>query len=240
MGFHIEGEAGGAGLLGQGEGPADGPGLGEDLGGLAACAVDELLHVGLLLGDLLVEGVAVGGVSGGAVAGQGEAVEFVDGVGNRDGLIDAAGDLGERCHAVTLRVGDVGLLRLQGVDDVEELDGNLAVLRRVHVEEARVDDLDPELVERERQVLTEQARESGKPDNVIEKMIEGRIQKFYKEVVLLEQQFVMDPDRTVGKFIADEAGSDCLKGFVRFAVGEGIEKEESDFAAEVAAATKGS
>jgi len=104
----------------------------------------------------------------------------------------------------------------------------------------RVDDLDLVLVERERQVLTEQARESGKPDSVIEKMIEGRIQKFYKEVVLLEQQFVMDPDRTVGKFIIDEAGSDCLKGFVRFAVGEGIEKEESDFAAEVAAATKGS
>jgi elongation factor Ts len=105
---------------------------------------------------------------------------------------------------------------------------------------ARVDDLDPELVERERQVLTDQARESGKPDNVIEKMIEGRIKKFYKEVVLLEQQFVMDPDRTVAKFIADETGGDTLKGFVRFAVGEGIEKEESDFAAEVAAATKGS
>lgn len=105
---------------------------------------------------------------------------------------------------------------------------------------ARVDDLDAALVDRERQVLTEQARESGKPDNVIEKMIVGRLNKFYKEVVLLEQAFVMDPDRTVGKFIEDETGGDTFKSFLRFAVGEGIEKEESDFAAEVAAATKGS
>ena len=70
-------------------------------------------------------------------------------------------------------------------------------------------------------------------------MIEGRLKKFYKEVVLLEQGFVMDPDKTVGQFIQDETGSDALKAFVRFAVGEGIEKEDSDFAAEVAAATKG-
>lgn len=104
----------------------------------------------------------------------------------------------------------------------------------------RTDELDPELVERERQILTEQAKESGKPMAVIEKMIEGRIQKFYKEVVLVEQPFVMNPDVTVGAYIKAETGSDCLKGFVRFAVGEGIEKEVTDFAAEVAAATKGS
>ncbi|MEL6258507.1 MAG: translation elongation factor Ts [Pseudomonadota bacterium] len=105
------------------------------------------------------------------------------------------------------------------------------------------DELDESLVERERQVLTEQARESGKPDNVIEKMIAGRIQKFYKEVVLLEQPFVMDPDKTVGQFIESEgeAAGGALKmtGYVRFQLGEGVEKEESDFAAEVAAAAKG-
>ena len=147
--------------------------------------------------------------------------------------------------AVADGLGKIGVLvALECGSDVEKLEETGRKVA-MHVAatapaSARVDDLDPELVERERHVLTEQARESGKPDNVIEKMIEGRIQKFYKEVVLLEQQFVMDPDRTVGKFIADEAGSDCLKGFVRFAVGDGIEKEESDFAAEVAAATKGS
>jgi elongation factor Ts len=64
-----------------------------------------------------------------------------------------------------------------------------------------VDDLDPAVVERERQVLTEQARESGKPDNVIEKMIEGRLRKYYEEVVLLSQAFVIDPDLTVEKAV---------------------------------------
>ena len=102
---------------------------------------------------------------------------------------------------------------------------------------ARVDELDPALVERERTVLTEEARESGKPDNVIEKMIEGRMKKFYKEVILVEQPFVMDPDVTVGQFLADNGAE--LKGFVRFALGEGIEKAEDDFAAEVEALSKG-
>ena len=102
---------------------------------------------------------------------------------------------------------------------------------------ATTDELDSELVERERTVLTEQARESGKPDNVIEKMIEGRINKFYKEVVLVEQQFVMNPDETVKQFLAGLKTE--LVGFKRVTLGEGIEKEESDFAAEVAAATKG-
>ncbi len=103
-------------------------------------------------------------------------------------------------------------------------------------------DLDPDLIERERTVLTEQARESGKPDNVIEKMIEGRLKKFYKEVVLVEQPFVMNPDQTVAQFLEDEgkaAGAGiALAGFARFNLGEGVEKEETDFAAEVAAATK--
>jgi len=100
--------------------------------------------------------------------------------------------------------------------------------------------LDPEVVERERAVLIEQARESGKPDNIIEKMIEGRIRKFYEEVVLLSQAWVMDPDITVQKAI-DAAAKDIgapvkVTGFVRFLLGDGIAREESDFAAEVAAA----
>ena len=105
------------------------------------------------------------------------------------------------------------------------------------------DSLDQELVERERTVLTEQAKESGKPDNVIEKMVEGRLRKFYEEVVLLKQPFVHDPDNTVAKAM-EAAGKDAgapikIVGFYRFALGEGIEKEESDFAAEVAAAASG-
>ena len=106
-----------------------------------------------------------------------------------------------------------------------------------------VDDLDPALVEKEKAFLTEQARESGKPENIIENMIKGRIKKFFKEVVLVEQQFVMNPDQTIAQFLEEEgktAGSDIkLAGFARFGLGEGIEKKEEDFAAEVAAATGG-
>ncbi|MBD8891066.1 translation elongation factor Ts [Roseibium litorale] len=102
------------------------------------------------------------------------------------------------------------------------------------------DSLDPAVVERERNVFIEQARESGKPDNIIEKMVEGRIRKFYEEVTLIKQAFVINPDLTVEQAVealAKELGTPVkLTAFVRFALGEGIEKEETDFAAEVAAA----
>jgi elongation factor Ts len=93
-------------------------------------------------------------------------------------------------------------------------------------------DLDPALVEREKSVLTEQARESGKPEAVIEKMIEGRMKKFLAEVTLLGQQFVINPDITVAD-AARDAGA-TITGFVRLEVGEGIVVEKEDFAAEVA------
>ncbi|MHB2265094.1 translation elongation factor Ts [Aliihoeflea sp. PC F10.4] len=104
------------------------------------------------------------------------------------------------------------------------------------------EEVDASAVEREKAVFSEQARQSGKPENIIEKMVEGRMRKFYEEVVLLKQGFVMNPDVTVEKALADaekEIGAPAkLTGFVRFALGEGIEKEETDFAAEVAAAVK--
>jgi elongation factor Ts len=93
------------------------------------------------------------------------------------------------------------------------------------------------LVEREKAVLTEQARESGKPEAVIEKMIVGRMKKFLGEVTLLGQDFVVNPDVTVAQ-AAKEAGVE-ITGYVRVAVGEGIEKKEEDFAAEVAKAAQG-
>ncbi len=102
-----------------------------------------------------------------------------------------------------------------------------------------VEDMDPAEVERERAVLTAQAKESGKPDAIIEKMVDGRIRKFFEESVLLNQTFVMDGERSVEKVIEDEGkalGSDIkMVGFVRMGLGEGIEKKEEDFAAEVAA-----
>jgi elongation factor Ts len=105
------------------------------------------------------------------------------------------------------------------------------------------DDLDADIVERERAVLIAEAKESGKPDNIIEKMIEGRIRKFYQEVVLLAQTFVIDGENTVEQAVKKAEGDIgapvTVVGFVRYTLGEGIEKEEADFAAEVAAAAKG-
>jgi elongation factor Ts len=103
-----------------------------------------------------------------------------------------------------------------------------------------VESLDKALIERERAVLAEQAKESGKPANVIDKMVEGRLRKFYEEVVLLAQAFVHDPDLTVEKALAaaekDARAPIKITGFYRFALGEGIDRPDSDFAAEVAAA----
>jgi elongation factor Ts len=103
------------------------------------------------------------------------------------------------------------------------------------------DDLDPAAVAKEKQFLTDQALESGKPVAVVEKMIEGRIRKWQEEVVLLKQPFVMNPDQTIEQLVADTAkalGSPVsVKGFVRFAIGEGVEKKADDFAAEVASMT---
>ena len=104
------------------------------------------------------------------------------------------------------------------------------------------DDLDQAAVERERAIFSEQAAESGKPPQVVEKMVEGRLRKFYEEVVLLKQAFVMNPDQTIEQLVAEQAktlGSPvAIKGFVRFALGEGVDKKTDDFAAEVAALSK--
>ncbi|MEE9272271.1 MAG: translation elongation factor Ts [Robiginitomaculum sp.] len=102
-----------------------------------------------------------------------------------------------------------------------------------------VEDMDPAAVERERTLLSDEARVSGKPEAIIEKMVEGRITKFFKESVLMNQIFVMDGERSIAKVIEDEAktlGCDVkMTGFLRMALGEGIEKKEENFAAEVAA-----
>jgi elongation factor Ts len=107
---------------------------------------------------------------------------------------------------------------------------------------ATVSEIDPAVIERERGVLTEKAKEQGKPDNIIEKMVEGGLKKFQKEIVLTEQVFVIDGESTIAK-VLEKTGKDLgaaveLAGFVRFQLGEGVEKEEGDFAAEVAAQLK--
>jgi len=91
-------------------------------------------------------------------------------------------------------------------------------------------------------VLAEQARASGRPEEIIAKMVEGRLRKFFEEVALLEQPFIMDNDKKVAAVVKeaekDVGAAISIEGFVRYALGEGVEKVETDFAAEVAAAAK--
>jgi elongation factor Ts len=147
-------------------------------------------------------------------------------------------------NALTPSLGRIGVLvALESVGD----HGKLHALGRqiaMHVAAARpdalrIEDVDPAALDRERAILTDQARASGKPDAIIAKMVEGRLRKYYEEVVLLEQVFVIDGETKVAKVIEDaakEIGAPVtLSGFVRFALGEGIEKAPGDdFAAEVA------
>ncbi|MCC7428297.1 MAG: elongation factor Ts [Alphaproteobacteria bacterium] len=138
-----------------------------------------------------------------------------------------------------------------GVIVAIESDGKTEALEKLgrqigmHIAAARPEALDiasvdPAAVERERSVLAEQARGSGKPEAIIAKMVEGRLRKYYEEVVLLEQVWVHDGESKVAKVLqetAKEAGAPVkIVGFVRFQLGEGIQKQEGDFAAEVAAA----
>ena len=149
-------------------------------------------------------------------------------------------------NAVAPELGRLGVIvALESSADVDALN-DLGRKIGMHVAATAplaltVDEVDPAAVERERAIFAEQAAESGKPANVIEKMIEGRIRKFYEEVVLLKQSFVMNPDQTIEQLIAEQSKTlgapIVLKGFVRLALGEGVEKKADDFASEVAALT---
>jgi elongation factor Ts len=135
-------------------------------------------------------------------------------------------------------VGKIGVIvGLEGKADeaIETLGRQIGM----HVAATRPDalsiaEVDPAALEREKTILSDQARASGKPEAIIEKMVEGRIKKFYEDVVLLEQVWVHDGESKV-KAVVEKAGAKITR-FVRFHLGEGIEKETTDFAAEVAAA----
>ena len=140
-------------------------------------------------------------------------------------------------NAAAENMGKIGVLvALKGGDEAfgKQVAMHVAAANPASLGEA---DLDPAVLEKERQIQIEIARESGKPEAVIEKMIEGRMKKYLSEVTLLGQDFVINPDLTVGA-AAKEAGAEIV-GFVRMEVGEGIEKKTEDFAAEVAKAAQG-
>jgi elongation factor Ts len=151
-----------------------------------------------------------------------------------------------RVQTVTVDTGVIGaykhgeriavLVVLEGGDEAlaKDIAMHIAATRPECVTK---DELDPELLEREKAIFVEQARESGKPDSIIEKMIVGRMNKFVNEVTLYGQSFVKDPDTTVGALA--KANNAQVKSFIRYEVGEGIEKKEENFAEEVAAQMKG-
>jgi elongation factor Ts len=140
-------------------------------------------------------------------------------------------------------VGKIGVLvalKSAGKREVLEAFGKQLAMHvaAANPQSVRVAELDSAAIERERAVLAEQAKVSGKPAEIVAKMVEGRLRKFYQEVVLLEQTFVIDGETPVNKAVAaaaKEAGAPIeVIGFVRFALGEGVEKQADDFAAEVA------
>jgi elongation factor Ts len=160
------------------------------------------------------------------------------------------GAIGTYMHnAATPELGKIGVIvGLESSGDkakLEDLGRKLAMhIAATNPIAVTQDDIDPAVIERERTVLSEQARESGKPAEIIDKMVEGRLHKFYAEVALMSQVYVIDGESKVGDAItaaeADVGAPIKVAGFIRFALGEGIEKEEGEFATEVAAAASGS
>lgn len=190
------------------------------------------------------------------------AIDFGNGKSIADSLTDLVAKIGENMqlrrsayhevsegvvasyvhNSVVEGMGKIGVLvALESAGDqavLAELGKKIAMhVAAAHPEFLNVESVSQDALDRERSVLMDQARESGKPEEIIEKMVEGRIRKYYEEVVLLEQVFVMDGETKISK-VVEQAEKDAgapvkLVGFTKFVLGEGIEKEEEDFAAEV-------
>ncbi|MGE0339623.1 MAG: translation elongation factor Ts [Xanthobacteraceae bacterium] len=147
--------------------------------------------------------------------------------------------------AISDGLGKIGVLvALESKGNADELNriGRMVAMHVAAANPLAVESkgIDAASIERERNILADKARASGKPDNVIEKIVDSGLKSFYKEVSLVDQPFVHDPSKTVAQALKEAEGKAggpiAIKGFVRFALGEGIEKQEQDFAAEVAAA----
>ena len=148
-------------------------------------------------------------------------------------LIDSAeGILGSYLHGVRIGV----IVELEGGDEslAKDIAMHIAASNPVCITE---EDVPNDLLEKEKEILIAQAQDSGKPQEIIEKMIGGRINKFLKEITLVGQPFVKDPDQTVSKLL--ESAGASVKSFIRYEVGEGIEKRNDNFAEEVMAQAKG-
>ncbi len=153
----------------------------------------------------------------------------------RAAVVEAAagGAVGMYLHGS--RIGVLATVDKDNQDLAKDIAMHIAASKPVCVDESGVP---AESLEKERKILVAEAKESGKPDEIIEKMVDGRMRKYLAEITLVGQPFVKDPDQTVGKLLA--ASSASCTGFTRFEVGEGIEKKVENFAEEVMAQAKGS
>jgi elongation factor Ts len=145
----------------------------------------------------------------------------------------AGGTVGSYLHGA--RIGVIVDMKGGDADLAKDVAMHIAASKPACVSEK---DVPPEMVEKEKEILIAQAESSGKPREIIEKMIEGRLRKYLAEITLVGQPFVKDPDTTVGKLL-DNASAEVLD-FTRFEVGEGIEKKTENFAEEVMAQVKAS
>jgi len=147
-------------------------------------------------------------------------------------FMEASGSVSAYNHGA--RIGVLVALDRDNAELGRDIAMHIAAMNPQAVDE---NDLDISVIEKEREIFSEQARQSGKPEEIIAKMVEGRVSKFKKEVCLVSQPFVRDPDQTIGDLLT-AAGASIL-AFERFEVGEGIEKEVVDFAEEVRAQVQG-
>ncbi len=148
-------------------------------------------------------------------------------------LMTSTGIVGSYNHGS--RIGVLVDLNQANADLAKDVAMHVAASNPQAIDESGVD---AALIEKEKAIFSEQAKESGKPDNIVEKMVQGRVSKFLKEICLVSQPFVKDPDQTVGQLLKTADAS--IAQVVRFEVGEGIEKETIDFAEEVKAQVAGS
>ena len=210
--------------------------------GIAQAALATDGKVASILAAKMADGAVVEDAIKSAIATIGENISL-----RRSASISVGeGAVGSYVHsAVAPGLGKIGVM--VGLESAGNA-GKLAQIGRqvaMHVAAAgplavRAEEVDPAVVARERGIFAEQARESGKPESIVEKMVEGRVRKFFEEVVLLSQAFVVDTEKTVDAALkaaeADAGAPIRVTEFVCFRLGEGVEKAESDFAAEVAAA----
>ncbi len=195
---------------------------------IARCVLDNKpADLEALLATTLADGVSVEDSRKNLIAKIGENMSV-----RRFEIIESKGQLA--CYKHGERIGVV--INMEGGDETlgKDIAMHIAASNPVCISEA---DVDPALIEKEREIFSAQAAESGKPPEIVEKMVSGRIKKYLKEVTLLGQPFVKDPDQTIAQLL-DKAGA-SVAGFVRYQVGEGIEKKSENFAEEVAAQMKG-